>query len=374
MKIKRYVAPSMPEAMRLIRNELGSQAVILNSKPLRTGGILGLFAKKQVEVVAGVDVTPAFQKKESLKAEVTPLPMKEAVTSDEAGIIKQLEELKMKQLEEQKRRREADEAERSKSPRVVPALQSLLQSLREHEVAASVLQNLANDLAEVHPSEVYQKANEWIQQKIAPYVEERRLFPKKYIMLVGPTGVGKTTTLAKIASKYVIEQQQKIAFITTDTYRIGAVEQLRTYAYILNVPVEVCYNRDDFKEAIRKFQDYDYVFIDTAGRNFKEEKYIDQLKEIVHYENEVEKVLVLALTARYRDMVRVYKQFQTIGVDSIILTKSEETDILGAALNFTFHHQQPLAYITNGQNVPDDIFAPSASYIAKTLLGEERDA
>ncbi|KOO46596.1 flagellar biosynthesis protein FlhF [Priestia koreensis] len=366
MKIKRYVAPSMPEAMRLIRNELGSQAVILNSKPLRMGGILGLFAKKQVEVVAGVDVTPAFQKKEAMKAEVTPSPMTEAVTSDELGIMKQLDELK--------RKREAEEAERSKSSRATPALQHLLQSLREHEVAASVLQHLENDLAETNPSEVYQKANEWIQQKIAPYVEERRLFPKKYIMLVGPTGVGKTTTLAKIASKYVIEHQKKIAFITTDTYRIGAVEQLRTYAYILNVPVEVCYNRDDFKEAIRKFQDYDYVFIDTAGRNFKEEKYIDQLKEIVHYENEVEKVLVLALTARYRDMVRVYKQFQTIGVDSIILTKSEETDILGAALNFTFHHQQPLAYITNGQNVPDDIFAPSASYIAKTLLGEERDA
>ena len=116
-------------------------------------------------------------------------------------------------------------------------------------------------------------------------------FNKKYINVVGPTGVGKTTTLAKIASLCILNYNKRIAFITTDTYRIAAIEQLKTYANILNVPVEVCYNLEDFQHATQKFASYDLVFIDTAGRNFRNAKYVEDLKNIIDFNQDMETLL-----------------------------------------------------------------------------------
>ena len=104
-------------------------------------------------------------------------------------------------------------------------------------------------------------------------------FNKKYINIVGPTGVGKTTTLAKVAAETMLNQRKKVAFITTDTYRIAAIDQLKTYAKILNIPIEVAYNLEDFKRAADRFSHYDIVFIDTAGRNFRNEQYVKDLEK-----------------------------------------------------------------------------------------------
>src|SRR5690606_7134176 len=141
-----------------------------------------------------------------------------------------------------------------------------------------------------------------------------------------PTGVGKTTTIAKVAAKLMLKKQKKVAFITTDTYRIAAIEQLKIYARILNIPVEVAYNVDDYKQAIQKLSNYDVILVDTAGRNFRNPVYIKQLKELMGNVDHIATYLVLSLTAKPKDLQDIFIQFEEIPLKEIIFTKLDETD------------------------------------------------
>ncbi len=203
---------------------------------------------------------------------------------------------------------------------------------------------------------------EWISK-------EEMGFNKKYINIVGPTGVGKTTTLAKVAAETMLNQRKKVAFITTDTYRIAAIDQLKTYAKILNVPIEVAYNLEDFKRAADRFSHYDIVFIDTAGRNFRNEQYVKDLGNIIDFSNDLETYLVLSLTSKQTDMDAIYRQFSTIPIKQVIFTKADETATYGSMINFIQRNQIAPFYITNGQNVPDDIVRATPTNIVNTILG-----
>jgi flagellar biosynthesis protein FlhF len=194
-------------------------------------------------------------------------------------------------------------------------------------------------------------------------------FSKKYINVAGPTGVGKTTTLAKMAAECVIKHKKKVAFITTDTYRIAAIDQLKTYAKILNVPLEVCYTIEDFKQAAEKLKDNDLILIDTAGRNFRNKQYVEDLQNVIDFEKDMETFLVLSLTAKQRDMEDIYSQFSIIDIDKLIFTKADETSTYGAMYNIIHKYRKGAAYITNGQDVPDDILAADPDVIVKQLLG-----
>src|SRR5690606_1884729 len=132
---------------------------------------------------------------------------------------------------------------------------------------------------------------------------------KKFINFVGPTGVGKTTTIAKLAAQAVLKENKKVAFITTDTYRIAAIDQLKTYAELLQVPLEIIYEDKDFSIAIEKFRNYDLVFIDTAGRNYRDKKYIDDLKKLFGKKNAIHTYLVLSLSMKEEDMFTVAENF-----------------------------------------------------------------
>jgi flagellar biosynthesis protein FlhF len=198
-------------------------------------------------------------------------------------------------------------------------------------------------------------------------------FNKKYINVVGPTGVGKTTTLAKIASLCVFTYKKKIAFITTDTYRIAAIDQLKTYANILNVPVEVCYNSEDFQHATLKFASYDLVFIDTAGRNFRRAKYVEDLKNIIDFNREIETYLVLSLTSKQIDIEEIIKQFSEIRIDKFIFTKADETATYGSMYNIIQRENKGVAYITNGQDVPDDLVMVTPEKIVDLIVGADSD-
>ena len=123
-------------------------------------------------------------------------------------------------------------------------------------------------------------------------------YSKKYINVLGPTGVGKTTTIAKMAARAVLEKKKKVGFITTDTYRIAAIEQLKTYAGLLQAPMEIVYNEQDLQEAMRKFENLDVVFIDTAGRNYKEAKFVQDLQKLIDFEENTETFLVLSTTSK----------------------------------------------------------------------------
>ena len=192
------------------------------------------------------------------------------------------------------------------------------------------------------------------------------------IFFIGPTGVGKTTTIAKLASYYIVDEKKKVAMITSDTYRIAAAEQLRTYAGILEAPFRVVYSPEEIQQCLRIFADCDYIFVDTSGHSYQNEEQKQNMAQIVHSvdgEAEKEVYLVLSATTKYRDLLKITDAYSEITDYKLIFTKLDETDAIGNLLNVKLHTGKTLSYITCGQNVPDDLREFSPQDAVKQLLG-----
>ena len=196
----------------------------------------------------------------------------------------------------------------------------------------------------------------------------------KVVFFIGPTGVGKTTTIAKIASSFKLEHEAKVAVITAETYRISAVEQLNTYASIIDCPVSVVYSVEDMDKSLTDYKDYDLILIDTAGRSHKADDQMDELKSFIEQvvqrkdEFDFESYLTLSVTTKYKDLKSIADKYDDVDW-SIIFTKLDETCSLGNILNMRMLTDRPLAYTTSGQNVPNDIEVINEQWIAKQLLG-----
>lgn len=192
------------------------------------------------------------------------------------------------------------------------------------------------------------------------------------VFFIGPTGVGKTTTIAKIASKYKVEYNRKVAFVTADTYRIAATEQLRVYANILDAPMSIVYTVEDINEAIKKYSDYDLIFVDTAGFSHKNELQRNDTKRLLEGVKEgcrKEVYLVLSATTKYNDLLDIVDVYNEISSYKLIFTKLDETTTYGNLLNIKLYADADLSYVTIGQNVPDDIEVFDTQKIVKQLLG-----
>lgn len=217
-------------------------------------------------------------------------------------------------------------------------------------------------------SDIYQRM---ILKFGKPYMLEEEKGPK-VLFFVGPTGVGKTTTIAKIASSFRVEQKKKVALLTSDTYRIAAAEQLRTYANILEVPFRVVYTAQEITNAISDFQEYDYILVDTTGHSPNNEAQRESMSELIHLvETDAKKEVFLVLSAatKYRDLMKIADTYKEIADYKLIFTKLDETSTLGNIYNLKMYTGASLSYVTCGQNVPDDIayFNPQAT--VKQLLG-----
>jgi flagellar biosynthesis protein FlhF len=381
MKVKKYTASSMTEAMKYIREELGGEAVILSSKPVYTGGFLGLFRKRSIEVIAAIDPKPEPSQmvvKQKVKKTPAPplLPNLDANQSktdkqelQTAHLLKEITDLKG-MIEGLRSTVQQD----IQYPEPLEWAHSFLaQQEMEETLCTQIMEPLLAKWRAAKQDVSREEVQEWLKGSLSEMLEwiskEEMGFQKKYINIVGPTGVGKTTTLAKIAAETMLNNRKKVAFITTDTYRIAAIDQLKTYAKILNVPIEVAYNLEDFKRAADRFSHYDIVFIDTAGRNFRNAQYVKDLEKIIDFSNELETYLVLSLTSKQKDMDKIYQQFSTIPIKQVIFTKSDETATYGSMINFIQCHQLAPIYITNGQNVPDDIVRATPTNIVNTIFG-----
>jgi flagellar biosynthesis protein FlhF len=191
----------------------------------------------------------------------------------------------------------------------------------------------------------------------------------RIVHFVGPTGVGKTTTIAKLAAEQVLKYNRKVGFITSDTYRIAAVEQLKTYATILNVPLEVVFSPQDLSKAYEQLKDRDLIFMDTAGRNYRNEMYVSELNALLRSQGKSETFLVLSLTTKYKDMKAITENFSKFKLDKVLFTKMDETDSYGSVVNLIHDFRLQLSYVTNGQSVPDDITELSEQHIIDLILG-----
>ncbi|MCM3709924.1 flagellar biosynthesis protein FlhF [Sporosarcina luteola] len=364
MKMKKYTAETMVEAMKKVRADFGDEAVILSSNVVTSKGFLGFFQKKSVEVVAGFD-EPSFT---PATTSFIPKPAAEFVDlKQEAEIRKEMNEMK----------RLLQEMKQSASFANFPdELKPLLTFLERQELSEELTLQIGNEIftmmkkkkTDFSKEEQVELAKTFLTKEFSDLPFGGISTTKKYINVLGPTGVGKTTTIAKIAARALLEDKKKIGFITTDTYRIAAIEQLRTYANLLQAPVEIAYNSKDFAEAIRKMQDLDLIFIDTAGRNYKEIKFVDDLKRLIDFSLDMESFLVLSVTSKEEDMRTIIDKFTSFPIKKFIFTKVDETGSIGPMFNLMKQYGFGTAYYTDGQEVPEDLTEADVDRMLTLLL------
>lgn len=378
MRVKRFVVDSMPDALQKIRNDLGRDAVILNTKEIRSGGIFGLFSRKQIEVIAASDDN-ARQEQENRATVATldrpapPQPSPEKVnalaTEQITAEIQQMKDMMYKLLEQ------GSEAVKQE----LEHFKTIEERLRRHEFDPHLIQHIMHGVMQATDKPLADLTSEELlaltkaelralipEQKVSAIAEGTKL-----VHIVGPTGVGKTTTIAKLAAEKVLKEQKKVGFITSDTYRIAAVEQLKTYGTILNVPLEVVSSPQDLTRSLERLKDCDIIFMDTAGRNFRNEMYVSELNSLLQTYDNCETFLTLSLTMKYRDMEAVTRNFAKFNLDKVLFTKKDETDSYGSIFNIAHQFSLKLSYITDGQNVPDDIETIDIDSIITTILEEQ---
>ena len=390
MLIKKFQGASEQEALQLAKQELGKDVIITHIKSIKPKGIYRLFKKPLVEITAAVDEEHIYEKKNSFQqiaSELKKNPYEFRVKEEEksSAIEQKLDSLQImleKQLREQvttvtekeKEKETPDVEEQSAAMACVQMIYNQLianevEEVYANKVIAEIEQSLKPDgTVDNVLSTIYQKLVLKLGETKELCYEEGKT---KYVFFIGPTGVGKTTTIAKLASSLKLTKKAKVALFTADTYRIAAVEQLRSYATILGIPLRVIYSETEIKDAVEEYKDYDIVLIDTAGRSHKNREQRDDIEKLLLAvpEESREIYLVLSATTKYKDLVKITETYSSIAKYNLIFTKLDETTGIGNIFNIRMLTGAPLSYTTFGQSVPDDISKINPQAVAKQLLG-----
>lgn len=399
MIVKKYTAATETEAAIKAKEDLGPGAVVLNIKTVKQRGLARLFKKDFVEVTA------ALEEKEVIinNNEKNPQPQAKPFSTDvstearqnQINLEKKLDSLhdllqdQIKKSEDEKQT--LDELKEVKAePKAVTNSANIkyLKLIYNKLIDSEVDEKIANLIIDDIDSSLKKEANidniiASVYQKIILKLGEPSVIDctnsKKIVFFMGPTGVGKTTTIAKLASDFKLNKGKKVAMITADTYRIAAVEQLKTYASILDVPVSVIFSPSEITAAVNEFADFDLIFVDTFGRSHKNVQHHDELVELFsNVENsdvlfDVDKYLVLSATTKYRDLIKITEAYKDIKDYKLLFTKLDETNAFGNLLNIRHLTGASLSYTTCGQNVPDDIEVTDVQGLAKQLISGSKE-
>jgi len=199
-----------------------------------------------------------------------------------------------------------------------------------------------------------------------------RIHQRKIMMFVGPTGVGKTTTIAKLAARYAYKlgTNYKVGIITLDSFRVGAVEQLKAYANIMRLPLEVVKKPEELSEAIARLRDCHYILIDTAGGSQYDIDKIEAINQYQEYLSEIpiEKMLVLPANIKATDLQEIYANYSMLYIHNLIFTKLDETKSFGNIISFAHKTKKSICYLSVGQNVPDDLMEANSNYIIDCFM------
>ena len=441
----------MKEAMEQVKDELGSDAVILHTKKYREGGIMGYNAKEVVEVTAAIEENNDDSRIKARAKRSLPVDKDKAagghfdVVSPAAPVMPSnvLNQYKtngtetgvrmaeapiaapsfqplmpepqhvvtpVEQPKEDKEVTAQSEAPQAVTPVVVASNPedaekihkleaelaqmktlltqvmskdqpqdevSLQEALRRQEVDEDILRDMAAKTAA--GDMLIDSLDKRAPEVLAGYLDGKLNFAEgitlnkhgvRIVALIGATGVGKTTTLAKIAARFVLEKNIRAALITADTYRISAVEQLKTYSDIIGLPLEIVYTPEELKVAIHRHRDKDLILIDTAGRSQHNEYQMKELQDFLAVDSRIEKHLVMSATTKNRDVADILQKFSVCNPGRVIFTKTDETSSLGMIVNLLADKEIALSFMTNGQSVPDDIVPATADKLAALLLRE----
>ena len=404
MVIRKYQAETEAAAILQAKEELGKDAIVMNIKVLKPKGFQKFFKKPSVEVTAAVDEDTNQTTGEDmlLKMQEIQKNIEEAQKKEDTEIEKKKEEtvaleennstmaienrldnlqqmLEKRILSEEKEQKQEEKVkeEPEEESKADACIRLVREQLLNNEVEEKYADIILDEIRKTTKKDTaIDQILASIYQKIVLKLGQTKLIEgeqpeEKYIFFIGPTGVGKTTTIAKIASDLKIQKKKKVALITSDTYRIAAVEQLRTYANILGVPLKVIYSDEEMKKAQEEYEDYDVVLIDTAGRSHKNVEQTEDIEKLINAVPEESRVvyLVLSATTKYKDLVKITETYSKITTFCLIFTKLDETCCIGNILNIKMLTGAALSYSTSGQTVPDDIEKINGQKIAKQLLG-----
>ena len=424
MTIKKFQGATEEEAIEQAKQELGEDAVVMNVKEIRPKGILRTFKKSLYEVTAAVEekdnradagmaLRNAQKTHETINVtadEPIQIPPVAAPAMDpakaeqnaiefikrNANLLKKDEVVERERIEEKlenlqsilekqmaaekKKEKEEDNFIKSDSKKNdnFAFVKMLYATLIDNEVDEKYINQIMDEIEKANwngnsidhiLSNIYQKM---ILKFGQPHGIDLTGVKPKVVFFVGPTGVGKTTTLAKIASRLKVDQGKKIAFLTADTYRIAAAEQLRIYANILDTSLSIIYSAEELNHGMEQVEEVDVVLVDTAGFSHKSQTLKEDVKNLIQsldarYSRET--YLVLSATTKYNDLKEIADIYKEISDYKIIFTKLDETTTYGNILNIKLYSNAEVSYITNGQNVPDDIEIFNSQKIVKRLLG-----
>nr|MBQ8252686.1 flagellar biosynthesis protein FlhF [Lachnospiraceae bacterium] len=415
MIIKKFQGKTEEEALAVAKKELGNAVVLMNVRQVKKKGLFSILKPQMIEVTVALEEEPADQsadlrsavaavseiaknqekqqqksekkepavapkvsKSDHIAAEQEEVVKKPVEKKEESGIEEKLNTLQS-MLEKQIGQKEEEQTdEKNENIEFFKLLYSIMMENELHEKYANqLIDDLDRTMKPNMPidfmlSNVYQKM-------VLKFGKPCTISPAekgpKIVYFIGPTGVGKTTTIAKLASKLSVEQKKKIALLTADTYRIAAAEQLRTYASILEVPFRVIYTAPEIQTALADFKDYDFILVDTAGHSHHNTELHDNMRamiDVLDASVEKEVYLVVSATTKYRDLISIADSYRAITDYNLIFTKLDETTSLGNLLNLKLYTGAAMSYVTCGQNVPDDIADFNAQETVKLLLGGGR--
>lgn len=404
MIIKKFTGKTEAEATEAAKKELGNGLVIMNVREVKKKGLFSFLSPKKIEVTAALeDETPlkpaannirhvedmetgtaktlsARNSTESLEKRLDSLQtlLESQLNSRQAGSDKEktedAKELQGSEAEQgvEKQEEETQNSEQDKFIRL------LYNKMLDNEMDEKYVNSILEDASKTKKADLpfdYLLANIY-QKMVLKFGKSEGITPSedgpKIVWFIGPTGVGKTTTIAKLAGKYCVEDKKKVALLTADTYRIAAAEQLRTYANILETPFRVIYTPEELQTAVDDYWDCDYIFIDTAGRSHQNEEQLKKTKEMVDglkRPEDYQVFLVLSATTKYKDLQKIADCYGKIAKFELVFTKLDETEAVGNLLNMKLYTGASIAYVTCGQNVPDDMEVFDPQKTVKQILG-----
>lgn len=431
MQVKVFESSDMATGLQMIKKELGPDALILSTKTIRSGK-LGLLGKPRLEITAAVDspwpakkyssrtereqntgglkknsaAITSYQKKSSqdpitynssLHINQNPVPeaAKQPLSSptdpEKNNLQSEVNELKgmIKTLAQEMNRMSS--ARPAATPDLQTSLQptenqllhgdnsglrSLHQRLLDLGISAETAKTISSYARETLTLEELSdpfRQKEYLAETIRELLHAKSdIFPEHKrqhrLALVGPTGVGKTTTLAKIAADFLTKQSASIALITIDTYRIAAVEQLKVYGEIMNLPVEVVLNPEQLEQMLLKHRDKNLILIDTAGRSPQDTLCIEELATFLSPDLNIQKHLVLSATTREKELFEAMNRFSILDIDNTIITKIDECSNLGLLLDIQIREKVPFSYLTNGQRVPEDLLEADKELLTQLIM------
>ena len=417
MQVKVFEAPDMATALKLVKESLGPEALILSTRSVRKGKG-GLLGKPVLEVTAAIEspepaprpvmppsaaanlygralgaapanepvaaepevnyadlwrrrkvIDPLEQELDALKGQVSSLNV-DSLRSE----INELKALVKGAVEGRVGAESAPAARRPGQPAIVRMMEALL-ARGLNEAVAEVIVKRA--LRNYPPKDRSITLEAFLAAAMVDLIRVTHpLAPgrgPRTLALIGPTGVGKTTTVAKLAADFLLNQGRKIALVTIDIYRIAAAEQLKVYGEIMQLPVDVVLSPEQLRQVLERHRDKDLILIDTAGRSPRDKAGIDELEKFIGEGSGVENHLVLSATTREQELFGAIRRFGRLPIDSLIFTKLDECEGLGSILNVHFKHDCPLSYLTNGQRVPEDLLPADPRQLAGMVMGKLKE-